>query len=72
MSNSKPLPPWRPIEVRTSTAVRYYLRELVASGLYGQTIEAAAEEIICAELRKMIADGRLRQVHFSQSYLDRQ
>lgn len=64
MSSTKSLPAWRPIEVRTSPAVRHHLRDLVATGLYGQTIEDAAEEIICAELRRLIAEGALKHVHY--------
>jgi hypothetical protein len=55
---------WHPIDMRTSPAIRKYLEALVQSGLYGFTIEEAAERIICRHINKMIVNGTLPKIRF--------
>lgn len=44
-------------KVRSNVIVRDYLRALVATGLYGNSVEEAAERLVCERLERLIADG---------------
>lgn len=49
---------WGAIAVRTSPQVRVLLQRLVDTGLYGLTIEQAAEWIVTEQLRGMLFDDK--------------
>ena len=49
---------WGAIAVRTSPQVRVLLQRLVNTGLYGFTIEQAAEWIVTEQLRAMLFDEK--------------
>lgn len=48
------------LTIRTTRAARGMLVELVDTGLYGLTIEQAAEELLRAKLREALAAGHHR------------
>lgn len=50
------------LELELSPQIVAYLEGLVATGLYGASVEEAAERVMCQEIRRMIKDGHIRQL----------
>lgn len=50
---------WKPIKVELSYRMRWVLQRMVESGLWGRSIEQAAEWIIAEKLRKELREGRV-------------
>lgn len=50
------------IEIETTLTVHNLLRGLVNTGLYGITIEEAAERIVVDYVRERLLDGRLQTI----------
>lgn len=48
-----------PTTIATTEMQRFYLAELVKSGLYGKNPADAAERVISAELHRLIKDGTI-------------
>jgi hypothetical protein len=54
------------IPVTTNVGIRRYLRELVQTGLFGNTVEACAERVIVESIERHIRDGRLPDYRFDR------
>lgn len=55
------LVPSEPLPLTSNAIVISYLEDLVRTGLYGATVTAAAEEIIRAEIKRLIDAGKLKE-----------
>lgn len=59
---------WGPISVRTSPRIRRCLQRLVSTGLYGSTIEEAAEHVLMDKIRNDIIAEKW-PLHSERGYL---
>lgn len=50
------------LRLRLSPAIVCYLEQLVETGLYGASVDEAAERLICNEVRQLLASGALRDM----------
>lgn len=49
------------LELEVTPQVVAYLEGLVSTGLYGVTVEEAAERLMCQEIRRLIVEGYIRK-----------
>lgn len=49
------------LELELSPQIIAYLEGLVATGLYGASVEEAAERVMCQEIRRLIVEGYIRK-----------
>ncbi len=66
MGRNKNLMPSEDLNLKVSEGLIEYLREIVATGLYGKTVQDAADRLISQSVDKLLDDGKIGPRHHFQ------